>query len=1076
MMAKIGTVILGTGTVNSTIIIESGYTGSNLTLLTSKNSMKKKSKLMAATLLAASGMLLSQISHAQTYKWTGMVTQGNSNEYAYDVATDGKGNSYVVGGFEGNPLFDGPLGFVSLTSVGSTDIYLAKYDRSGVLVWVVRGFGTGEDIGKAVAVYPDGAGSVNIFLTGQFSGSVTFESRTGGCGATTTISAPSGNSTDKDMFIAKYNADGCFQWARDCGTTTATQEQYGRDITVNSGGIWVTGYYAGAPTFLGTPSSVTAPAAVGGLDGFLVKYTDGVSGPNANWVKALSSNSNDYGFGVAADASGNSYVTGRYDGTSITFTSALAKLGASDGFIAKYNSAGTAQWGVREGGTSATLGSDLGGGIAVDGSGNVYTTGCYTGAVTFLGTTGSGSSTSIGVNDWYVLKLTSAGAYSWVSTGGSSVYDNPERIEVDNCGTRCYVAGMIGANSTFGAYNVTGYGLKDGLMLELNASTGVVNTGSVIGGSDNDDYLHAIAVNAAEDIVFCGSAKSTYIDYSGGGAQQFNWNSGTYDGFFARWDHSNWPNVSVSLNTGGPYYSSASHTGIGTDNGCSVYQAGNFGGQATFGSLPMLQSTFNATTGFYTRDGYLTRTDKFGDYNLAVRLTNGTAEEYANDLYTRTNGDNYVIGNASVGNNGSNLSVIGGVSYSPGPGNFYAVWFGKWNSAGVLGWSNYAYVTGGTLAQGNGIVADNSGNTYITGSFNGTLNFNGSATTLVSSGQDIYLAKYNSTGVLQWAVKGGGVGTDWGQAVALDNAQTGVYITGGFNGTGTFGALNLIASGGNNDVFVCRYNTSGVIQKGIKWTYSSLGWDIGYDINAQSAADVYVTGSGNMTDCINARFDLNAVTPVLTWQSNMSGGNSVGSNIEMVNGYVYVSGYCNTSTSTIGTFSVTANKAFVISLAGWNGLQTCGTSWAATSCMGLAVENRSNAADHGDNAYVCGNEIAAGSVPMIVKVTAEGCAQSERIANSQQPVVAGKELVRTAVFPNPATDMATIQIAGINDLEASPCSIVIMDMTGRVVMVQENIATSQVQINTSELTNGAYLYQVVRKNTVECNGKMLIQH
>ena len=87
------------------------------------------------------------------------------------IALDGAGNSHVTGLFCGSATFgSGEANETTLTSAGSSDIFVAKYDRHGLLLWAKRAGGTNVDEGHGIAV--DGAG--NSYVTGDFSGSATF--------------------------------------------------------------------------------------------------------------------------------------------------------------------------------------------------------------------------------------------------------------------------------------------------------------------------------------------------------------------------------------------------------------------------------------------------------------------------------------------------------------------------------------------------------------------------------------------------------------------------------------------------------------------------------------------------------------------------------------------------------------------------------------------------------------------------------------------------------------------------------------------------------------------------------------
>jgi hypothetical protein len=87
-----------------------------------------------------------------------------------------------------------------------------------------------------------------------------------------------------------------------------------------------------------------------------------------------------------------------------------------------------------------------------------------------------------------------------------------------------------------------------------------------------------------------------------------------------------------------------------------------------------------------------------------------------------------------------------------------------------------------------GIAVDASGNSYVTGGFEGTATFG--STTLESSGsQDIFVAKLDNRGNWLWAKKAGGTDSDYGYGIAVD-ASGNSYVTGYFySATATFGSI-----------------------------------------------------------------------------------------------------------------------------------------------------------------------------------------------------------------------------------------------------------------------------------------------
>jgi acetyltransferase-like isoleucine patch superfamily enzyme len=294
------------------------------------------------------------------------------------IAVDSSGNySYVTGLFDGTVSF-GPGVSDQLTSAGGTDIFVAKYDNSGTgsLVWAKRAGGTGgNDGGHAIAVdglgnsYVTGVGAItpnNMFISKYDSnGSLVWAKRSTamgtpgnvGCFQVGTGVALDGvgniyvagdylhcpnipltifgegelptvpneepphrdgetvltSAGDRDIFIAKYNnSDGKLVWAKRAAGGVGSEQARGIALD-GSGNSYLTGTYSDSATFGPNEHLIAAGAS----DIFVTQFDS-----NGNFVWATSAGGSidnpaqrDFGFGIAVNRYGNSYVTGRFQGT-----------------------------------------------------------------------------------------------------------------------------------------------------------------------------------------------------------------------------------------------------------------------------------------------------------------------------------------------------------------------------------------------------------------------------------------------------------------------------------------------------------------------------------------------------------------------------------------------------------------------------------------------------------------------------------------------------------------------------------------------------------------------------------------
>ena len=164
------------------------------------------------------------------------------------VAVDANGNIYVTGWFKSSSIV---FGATTLTNAGDGDMFLAKYDALGNVVWAKSTGGPNTDIGSSVALDVLG----NTYVVGFFSSStINF--------GTTTLT----NEGDYDMFLVKYDAAGNVVWAKRAGGS-------GLDGALSfaldkNGNTYVAGYYESPTLTFGSTTITNA----GSGDIFLVKY------------------------------------------------------------------------------------------------------------------------------------------------------------------------------------------------------------------------------------------------------------------------------------------------------------------------------------------------------------------------------------------------------------------------------------------------------------------------------------------------------------------------------------------------------------------------------------------------------------------------------------------------------------------------------------------------------------------------------------------------------------------------------------------------------------------------------------
>ncbi len=310
---------------------------------------------------------------------------------------------------------------IFLTIILSITFYLLNSTFSVAQNWAWAKSAGGSQKVESYAITVDKMG--NSYITGWFEDSLKF-------GSTTLVATVTSNIFASDVFIAKYDVNGVFKWAKRAG---GNNYDYGNGITTDaSGNVYVIGLFSVTATF-GTLSVTSS----GDYDVFIAKYDP--SG-NALWVKKGGGTGWDVGNGITIDNSGNCYVTGAYRNTVTFGTTALTSLGNYDAFIAKYDSTGTFIWAKSAGGTD----DDRGQSVTTD-AGNCYITG-YFNSTAMVGST---SLISAGGSDILLAKYDAAGNAVWAKKAGGTLDDQGLSISSDDGGNN-FITGFFNGASLFG--------------------------------------------------------------------------------------------------------------------------------------------------------------------------------------------------------------------------------------------------------------------------------------------------------------------------------------------------------------------------------------------------------------------------------------------------------------------------------------------------------------------------------------------------------------------------------------------------------------------------------------------------
>ncbi len=424
--------------------------------------------------------------------------------------------------------------------------------------------------------------------------------------------------------------------------------------------------------------------------------------------------------------------------------------------------------------------------MAVDASGNVYTTGYFNGICDFDPGVGIFTLSAVGVQDIFVSKLDASGNFVWAKSMGGAAPEEAHGIAVTQNGY-VFITGYFSGTCDF------------------NPGAGV----------------YTLSPTGGDDIFIC------KLDPSG----NFVW----------------------AKNIGGT--GSCGGQAITVDNFGNSYVTGLYSGTADFDPGP---GTYTLTANG-SSDIFVCYFTTAGVFSWAKGMGSAANNSQGNSISLDASGNVFTTG-----------SFAGTVDFDPGAGTFTLasagfddIFVSKLTSAGAFAWAGNMGGTG--TDNGQSIFVDIFGNIFLTGSFNGTADFDPAPTTYtLSSGgfADVFICRLDPSGALGMAVsfKGQANGNDSGQSLCVD-ATGNIMVTGFFQspvdfdpGVGSF----TMAPVGAADAFVCKVDGNGTFV----WAISMGG--TGDDYALTSAIDV----AGNMYAAGNysgtADFDPTVGTSSLT--------------------------------------------------------------------------------------------------------------------------------------------------------------------------------------------------------------------
>jgi len=220
------------------------------------------------TTFGGADVFLASYTSAGALNWVHNIGGPNDEAVAPGgLALDASGGAALLGSFSGSVDFDPSAAIAARTSVGTQDLFLARYGSGGTFASVFSLGGLNGTASPARVIIGPGDG---LLITGSFSGNFDFDP---GSGTQALASLGTGGATD--AFVAEYSSLGGFVWVSRFGEVTSAADNLnaGTSVTLDAAGnVLAAGRFFGSPDFDPGSGSFRL-ASLGSADGFLVELT-----------------------------------------------------------------------------------------------------------------------------------------------------------------------------------------------------------------------------------------------------------------------------------------------------------------------------------------------------------------------------------------------------------------------------------------------------------------------------------------------------------------------------------------------------------------------------------------------------------------------------------------------------------------------------------------------------------------------------------------------------------------------------------------------------------------------------------
>lgn len=394
------------------------------------------------------------------------------------------------------------------------------------------------------------------------------------------------------------------------------------------------------------------------------------------------------------------------------------------------------------------------------------------------------------------------GKLLWAKGYGDSAAQVARSVVVDAAGN-IYVAGFYRGTVDFGGGPLANPepSSSNAFLVKLDPS-GAHLWSKGFGGTGSQE-AKGVAVDASGNVLVVGSFEDT-IDFGGG---PFTVPSKSSGAFLVKLDAAGnhlWSKAAGTV---------AEARSVAADTAGNVFATGMFAGTIDFGGGPLTSDFTDAFLVKLGADGAhlwsLHFSDKGGQEGMSVAVDGADNVVVAGSFWGAVD-----LGGGPITSNAGSSVFVG--LLDPNGGHLWSKGYG---TTGDVGWTR--------------VALDGTGNLYLVGSFDGTIDFGGGPMTS-AGGRDLFLAKLGHDGTHTWSKRFGDAADQAWASVAVDGSGNVVFV-GAFAGSVDFGGGPL-ASAGQDDIFIAKLDPSG------EHLWSKRFGNTGPD----GAEGVAVDGAGNV--------------------------------------------------------------------------------------------------------------------------------------------------------------------------------------------------------------------------------------